>query len=201
MASNYLKIGLTGGIGCGKSTVSDFYKSLNCIIVDTDKICHEIYTADPGFKKEVFRQWGDKVLDENNEILRKEIAKIVFNDKKELKWLNNLIHPLILEKAESKVKNASSEFNFIIFDVPLLYEVGWEDLFEKVISVWSPQYLQQKRLRNRNWSIREIDNRIRVQYSNDYKLAKADYGIINSGSLNLLKQQCKFIFKKLMRLL
>jgi dephospho-CoA kinase len=199
MNNNYRKIGLTGGIGCGKSTVLETFKRLGCLTIDTDAICHEIYESSNRFKANIISHWGDSILDKNDNILRKEIAKKVFRDKKELKWLNNLIHPLIFEEVEMRTNKASSDINIIIYDVPLLFEVNWENLFSIIISIWSPFAIQKERLKKRNWDSLEITNRINSQYSNDLKLEKADFGIVNSDSKELLLKQCKYILSKITR--
>jgi dephospho-CoA kinase len=199
MKTDYLKIGLTGGIGCGKSTVLDIFKSFDCLTIDTDAICHNIYANNENFKKQLISRWGNNILNKNNNILRKEIAKKVFNDKNELKWLNNLIHPLIFEEIEMRTINASSDIKLIIYDVPLLFEVNWENIFKIIISVWSPPTVQKERLKKRSWDRKEIENRINSQYSNDIKLERADYGIINSSTKELLIKQCKYILSKIMR--
>ena len=197
MKSDNLHIGLTGGIGCGKSTVLNIFKSLGCLTIDTDAICHEIYDNNKKFKTEIISRWGNKILDKNKRIVRKEIAEKVFNNKNELKWLNNLIHPLIFEEVEMRTTNASTDIDLIIYDVPLLFEVNWENFFSIIISVWSPPPIQKERLKKRNWNTKEIRNRINSQYSNDLKLEKADFGIINSDSKKILIKQCKYILQKL----
>ena len=199
MKNCYTKIGLTGGIGCGKSTVLNIFNSLGCLTIDTDAICHEIYKNNNKFKSTITSRWGMNILDKNNNILRKEIAKKVFSDKNELKWLNKLIHPLIFEEVEIKTNNASSINNIIIYDVPLLFEVNWENLFSIIISIWSPFSIQKERLKKRNWDLTEITNRINSQYSNSLKLEKSDFGIINSDSKELLIKQSKYILSKIMR--
>jgi len=199
MNNSNLKIGLTGGIGCGKSTVLDILKSSGYTTVDTDAICHDIYDTNKNFIETVTSRWGSKIIGKNSRIIRKEIAKIVFRDKNELKWLNNLIHPLIFNVVEKRTTTVSPKFNIIIYDVPLLFEIKWQNLFSSIISVWAPLHIQVERLKKRNWDKEEITSRISSQYSADFKLGKADFGIINSGSTNLLKKQCKNILSKIMR--
>lgn len=199
MDKKNLKLGLTGGIGCGKSTVLKIFESLGCLTIDTDLICHDIYNNNNEFKNLVLKRWGNSIIDKYEKIIRKKIAKIVFRDKNELEWLNNSIHPLISNEVERKVSEASSDFNIIIYDVPLLYEVKWEKMFSSIISVWAPLHTQIERLKARNWTIDEINSRLKSQYSVDLKLELSDYGIINSGSIELLKQQCKYILSKFKR--
>ena len=196
MVSNYRKIGLTGGIGCGKSTVLDIFKSLGCPAIDTDAICHGIYDSNNEFKEKLSLRWGKQILDSNDNIERKRIGKIVFADKEELKWLNDTIHPLIFAEVEKKALISKSSCKAVMYDVPLLFEVGWDKMFDEIISVWTPEDIQIERLKQRNWDDSEIRNRLKSQLSNELKLSKAHYGIITSGSLRLLNMQCKIILKK-----
>jgi len=191
-------IGLTGGIGCGKSTAAKIFRSLNCEILDADSICHELYNDPDGpVTKAIAERWGTKVF-RSNLADRKKIADLVFNDKKELLWLNSILHPLIFEKAY-EISEHVIDKELIIFDVPLLFEVKWEKYFSHIITIWSPKEIQLERLRQRNWSDKEIKARIASQISADEKLERADFGIINNGSLDLLIKQCKYIMIELKR--
>jgi dephospho-CoA kinase len=181
-------VGLTGGIGSGKSKVLEIFKSLGANVEDTDSIVHEIYEENEEVHKQLLNRWGNKVF-QNNSPDRKVIAGIVFNDKKELKWLNQLMHPLVKERIAAK---QNEKFNLIA--VPLLYEVNWHSEFDTVVSVWCSQKNQQKRLINRGWSESEIKARISAQIDQNEKITRADYGIINDWSLKSLNRQCRSIY-------
>ena len=189
-------IGLTGGIGCGKSTALKIFTSLNCTVMDADAVCHELYSEPDGpVIRAITKKWGSQVL-ESNLINRKKIAEIVFNDKKEREWLNQLIHPLIFERTYEASRNSKS---LLIFDVPLLFEANWEKYFSKIISIWTTPSIQMERLRKRNWSDKEIKARIASQMSVNEKLTKADFGIINIGNHAFLYEQCKNILLEIKR--
>ena len=182
---------LTGGIGAGKSTVLDIFKGFGASVEDTDTIVHKIYEENEEVHKSLFARWGEKVFSGNIPD-RKAIAGLVFNNKKELAWLNGLLHPLVKEAiAACRFKGLT------LIAVPLLYEVKWENKFDRVISVWVSQENQIDRLRKRGWSNQEIDSRISAQMDQDEKLNRADYGIINDWSLNSLTRQCRKIYSKL----
>ncbi len=184
-------VALTGGIGAGKSTVLDSFKTLGAEVEDTDTIVHKIYEEDEQVHCELRKRWGNKVF-KGTSPDRKKIAELVFNDKKELEWLNELMHPRVRERISSK---QPEEINIIA--VPLLYEVKWQTDFDTVISVWCSANNQVKRLRGRGWSDSEIHARASAQLDQSDKLARADYGIINDWSLNSLNRQCRLIYKKL----
>ena len=189
-------IGLTGGIGCGKSTALKAFTSLNCTVLDADAVCHELYNEPDGpVIRAVSKKWGNKVI-KSDSIDRKKIAEIVFNDKKALEWLNQLIHPLIFERTYESCRNSR---NLLIFDVPLLFEANWEKYFTKIISIWTTPVIQMERLRKRNWNDKEIKARIDAQMSVNLKLEKADFGIINIGNLAFLLEQCKNILLEIKR--
>ena len=189
-------IGLTGGIGCGKSAALKAFSSLNCNVLDADAVCHELYNEPNGVVVHATTErWGNKVIT-SNLVDRKKIAEIVFNDGEERKWLNELIHPLIFKRANEVARNVN---DLLIFDVPLLFEANWEKHFTKIISVWTTPKIQIARLEKRNWSEKEIKSRIDAQMSADEKLGKADFCIINIGDLEFLKKQCKNILLEIKR--
>jgi len=189
-------IGLTGGIGCGKSTALKAFTSLSCTVLDADAVCHELYNEPDGpIIHAVTKRWGGKVI-KSNSVDRKKIANIVFNDSKEREWLNQLIHPLIFERTYQAYRNSK---DLLIFDVPLLFEANWEKYFTKIISIWTTPAIQMERLKKRNWSDKEIKARIAAQMSVDKKLERADFGIINIGNLDFLLEQCKNILLEIKR--
>ncbi|MEM4248572.1 MAG: dephospho-CoA kinase, partial [Candidatus Nanoarchaeia archaeon] len=113
-------IGLTGGIGCGKSTALVIFSKLGWQTIDADSICRQIYENNESNIKEILKKrWGEKVLTADGFIARKAIAEIVFVDKKELEWLNSIMHPEIIKRARNL--QAKSKMP-VIFDAPLLYE-------------------------------------------------------------------------------
>ena len=143
-----------------------------------------------------FREhWGAAVFGPDGGFDRKKIAQIVFDDEQELSWLNSVIHPLIREKAEEIIGLRAD--GQIIFAVPLLFEAGWEPLFDRVICVWTDREVQINRLAERNWSRAQIMRRIESQMPNEEKMERADMVIINTGDKSLLLEQCKLINKQL----
>lgn len=189
-------IGLTGAMGSGKSTVLNIFHTLGCTTLDADDICHDLYENDNYVISQIVSRWGTNLLNENNKLDRKKIAKIVFESKKELDWLNNLLHNLVLKKAKESIADRK---NITIFDVPLLFEANWQIHFDKTITVWTTRELQFKRLKDKKWTAQEIASRIKFQMSADEKLERADFGIINIGSMELLIKQCKLILLEITR--
>lgn len=180
-------IGLTGGIASGKSTVSNYLKNKNYKIFDADLIAKEISQKNE-VEKEILENFGKSILDEKtNKIDRKKLKKIVFEDEKKLKILNNIIHPKVYEffeniKLEDKLGNKKKEI--IIFDVPLLFESNMDKLCDKIILVISNNEIKINRIMKRD-NIDEILAKkiISAQMSDVEKIKKADIIIENNGSL------------------
>ncbi len=189
-------VGLTGGIGCGKSTVSEIFKALNWTVFDADGFCRGVYSDAGSGVVDAFRNhWGAAVIDDNGGVNKSVVADIVFKDRVELKWLNAWFHPLVFNAMRQEVE--SCEDGMLLCDVPLLYEAGWENDFDVVISVWADRDVQYKRLALRGWNPEEIECRIDNQLSSDEKLKRADLGIINKYSEKILYKQCLETDRKL----
>ena len=188
-------VGLTGGAGCGKTTVLKIFEELGWFTIDADSLVHEIY-RDEAIKDILRRRWGAGDITEiSGNIDREKIAEIVFNDKNELEWLESVLHPAVFERAEGIIKNCGK--SHIMFDIPLLYEKNKASIFDLIISVWAEKNIQHRRLTQRNWSIDDIKSRNSRQFSQGDKLERADLGIINSGSMDLLREQCVILDKQI----
>lgn len=184
-----MNIGLTGGIGCGKSTALSIFQKLGFLTASADTICHDLYT-----RKDLITtltdRWSNDILQEDGFVNRKKIAEIVFENPQELTFLESKLETLIAEEIQKKLIEACQTRRSIVIEVPRLFEVGWEKWFDVTVAVWSPPEIRRQRLLQRNWSEREIHRREALQFSPDSKLEKADYGLINAGSLEQLEQQC-----------
>ena len=143
------------------------------------------------FNAAIAERWGADIIKDDGTADRKKIAAIVFNDKKELSWLNSVLHPIIMEKAADLVSRVDNDF--VLFEVPLLYEAGMEDKFDAVICVWTSAASQHKRLQERGFDEKDIRLRMNNQLSSDVKLEKADYGLINESRVELLNEQCTIL--------
>ncbi|HPN85360.1 MAG TPA: dephospho-CoA kinase [Victivallales bacterium] len=189
-----MHIGLTGGIGCGKTSVLEFFRQNGWSVFDSDKFCRKLREdASGSLVNEIKKRWGEKFLSKNGVPDDSKVAKLIFADETERKWLNSVVHPLVLEAMRQK----ASECEDLISDVPLLFEVGWEKEFDKIITVWAPEEIRIKRLKARGMSEAEAKQRMSSQFSADKKLEMADKGIINSGSIELLHEQCSKLIKDL----
>lgn len=184
-------IALTGGIGCGKSAALECFTRCGITCTDADKICHEFYGTSEGISK-VSSRWPS-VLDADGKIDRKKLGNIVFRDENDLAYLESLVTPYLFEK----INHYRSLPAPVIMEIPLLFEKNMQDLCDKIICIWSPFTLRRQRLAARSWDHAECFRRERLQWNPDKKLAAADYGIINTGTIEQLENQCREILKKL----
>ena len=185
-------IALTGGIGCGKSAALQGFAQCGLRIADADKICHRFYETCEGIEA-VGKRWPS-VIDDSGNIDRKKLGNIVFRDENDLAYLESLVTPFLLAELE-KIRSSN---HVTVVEIPLLFEKNMQHTCDATIAVWSPFALRRKRLAARNWDHNECARRERLQWSPEAKLAAADYGIINHGSLESLYQQCKLISEKIL---
>ncbi len=184
-------IAITGGIGAGKSTILDQFKKLGAFTLDADNVAHQLYLPGQPAYNELLLHWGNDILLQDGTINRKAIAEKVFNNKTELDWLNQLIHPLVKNKINQEAKNSEKP---LFCAIPLLYESGWDDQADKVVAVWCDKHTQLKRLLDRGWSEEHAKQRLATQWHPDEKLHRADYAVITNCSWDLLAMQCQLIY-------
>jgi dephospho-CoA kinase len=186
-------IALTGGIGCGKSAALQAFAECGLEIADADKICHEFYMQKEGIAK-VSARWP-QVLDPQGAIDRKKLGNIVFRSEDDLAFLENMVNPYLMNRLQ-ELKNSGHN---VVVEVPLLFEKDLAGLFDKTVAVWSPFALRRERLATRNWDNAECCRRERMQWTPEKKLAAADYGIINCGTLETLQMQCSLLARNFMK--
>ena len=195
-----LTIGLTGGIGSGKSTVAQWFKKQGVSVLDADKTVHRLLQSDSSTISKLVHEFGPEILGENGEINRPKLGIRIFCDEDARKRLERIVHPRVLESMkDDQAALRDTGAKFCIWDVPLLIEGGLEKLFEEVWVVWVPRDLQILRVLARDkLSLTEVEARIAAQGSLDEKRQRADVVIDNSGSELETERQLEEIWKKLM---
>jgi dephospho-CoA kinase len=185
-------LGLTGGIACGKTTVSDMFEELGAYIIDTDILAREaVLPVKPAFKK-IIDYFGKEILLIDGTINRKKLGNIVFRDFEKRKTLEEIIHPAINELFKKRVENIVKKDRKVIISavVPLLIEKNMQEKYDKIIVVYVPEKLQIERLMNRDKiSKKEALIKIKSQIPIDKKLRFADYVIYNDKTLEDTKKQ------------
>ena len=190
-----LIIGLTGGIATGKSTVSKTLQELNITVIDADKIAHNVLKRED-VKQQIVNKFSHSVLDSDGNINRKKLGKIVFDDEKKLRELEEITHPKILDIIKKKI-NKHDKKDLIVLDAPLLFETSLDDIVDESWVVYTSQETQIKRLKSRDGLDREQAlKRIEAQMPLAKKKQKADILIENEGSIKELKDKINKLVEK-----
>ncbi len=191
-------IGITGGIACGKSTVSNELKKYGAKIINADDMAHWQMAPGGEIYNEYIYHFGKDILDEEGLINRRKVADIVFNNKVELNWINSMAHPILLRLVREKlVKYQNSGVKLAVLDVPLLYEAGWHTECDEVWVVYLKYSRQINRLMERNnLTFEQAEARIKVQLSSKEKRKRADKVIDNNGYKSSTRKQVKKFIKR-----
>lgn len=180
-------IGLTGGTGSGKSTVSAYLKKRGCCIIDADEIARQLTSPGGEALDPIREKFGDYVFYDNGILDRKKLGNIVFNDEEKLKILEEITTKIVIRKITDKIHQMkeSGYEGIVILDAPLLFEFGMEGLADENWLVICDRERRIKRLENRDGlSRREITDRMANQLSDEKKMDMADQSIDNSGSID-----------------
>ncbi len=195
-----LVVGLTGGIGSGKTTVSNIFKEEGAYIIEADQIARELVKPQSEAWKEIVKLFGNEILKSDGSVDRRKLAKEVFSNPEKIKSLNRILHPKIkrefrrrIEEIKKKDKNA-----IVIFDAPLLIETGTHKEMDRVIVVTSDENQQLERVKKRDSKTEEeIRNILYSQIPIDRKLEVADFVIRNEGSLDETDRMAREVYRKL----
>lgn len=181
-------IGLTGNIACGKSMLTNYLENKGYYVIDADIITNELYENCPKFKESLLTLFGDIILDEEKNLDKKKVSRIVFADIKKLQELNEIAHPLIYQRIDQLIKESQKKIIFV--SAALLFEAKWQNKVDSVILIKCDESLQIERLMLRNkLSYQQAKARVDLQMSQAIKEKKADYVIENNSSLAYLYEQ------------
>lgn len=186
-------IGVTGGIACGKSTVSNEIKKYGGKVINADNMAH--WQMEPGGEiyRAYVRHFGEGILNEMGQIDRRKVGDIVFNDNIELRWVNNITHPILLKYVRERLIDYQSKGEaLVVLDVPLLFEAGWDRECDEVWVVHLKYNRQVKRLMERNnLTLSEAEARINAQISGKERRRRADEIIDNNGYKRITRRQIR----------
>jgi len=195
-----LKIGLTGGIGSGKTTISKLFNSLGINVIDTDIIAHKLVNNDKTVLKEITDTFGKTILNHNGTLDRKKLAQIVFNKKENKKLLENILHPKIRNEVDNKIQSFTlndSPPQYIIIVIPLLFETGFRDLVDRVLVVISDEKIRIERVKQRDQrNMDEIQSIISNQVTDTKRISEADDIIENNNDFRALEHHVNQLHKK-----
>ncbi len=193
-------IGLTGGIGAGKSTVAEVFASLGAAVIDSDRLIHEQYT-NPLIVATLRQWWGDDVVSVDRSIDRSAVASIVFNDATALSRLQSLVYPIIEHRRQSLMADyrRDAAVTAIVLDSPKLFEAGLHRECDVIVFVEAEKSIRQARTAKfRGWSHEELDKREKLLDPLDKKKTLADYVVVNHAGKADVECEVKHIFSKVL---
>jgi len=192
-----MRVGLTGGVASGKSTVSTMLAELGAIVIDSDAIAREVVEPGTPGLAAVVEAFGPEILTEDGRLDRPALGAIVFADEEKRRVLEGILHPLIGERSAALAAAAGPD-DLVVHDIPLLAESGIADTFDAVVVVDAPTDLQVERmLRDRGWTEEDAESRIAAQASREKRLEVATYVIENTGSLEDLRARVQNVYDAL----
>ena len=195
-----LKVGITGGIGSGKSIVSNFFSNWGAYIFDADKQAKNILLKNETAQSEIISEFGSDVINANNKIDKKKLSRVAFQDEENQLKLNTIIHPYVfqeIDKQFEKILNTGKHDIFVI-DAALIYESGADTHMDYVILICSKIGLRTERVLERGKIDRDqFLQRVNLQWSDKDKIQLADFVIYNNDTKKKLEQQAKTVFNNL----
>ena len=184
-------IGLTGGIASGKSTVGRMLSEQNFPVIDTDKLAREVVEPGKPALKELVKTFGTEILKDDKTLDRHRMLEMILIDAGTRRLVENIIHPYVFKRMDQTLQQlAASGNNIVIVEVPLLFEAGWQDLFDYIVSVVAPEPICIKRLAERKkMSIDMASRWMATQIPQEEKAKRSDYVVHNNAGLDELQIQ------------
>ena len=191
-------VALTGNYGMGKSTVLSMFKDLGVATVDTDKLVESLFIEKKVLVK-IKKLLGDMVFYKNGNLDKKKVAEIVFKDVSLRYSLEDILHPLVFERIKDFTTKISVSDRLLIIAVPLVYERGYENRFDRTIVVYTKEEVALDRLKKNGVLKKDALLRLKAQLPIEDKMKKADFLIDNNSTLKETVAQVKRIYKKLIK--
>jgi len=190
-------VGLTGGIGSGKTTVSEVFKNLGISVYNSDFEAKKIMNTDEDLINKLKMIFGFDIYNSDNQLNRKKLADLIFNNKNKLNTVNRIVHPAVKKHFQNWINKQNSPY--IIKETAILFESGIYKEVDKIITVVSPLNTRINRIKKRdNLSEKEIKERINNQTDDEYKIKNSDF-IITNNNISLILPQILSIHKKLLK--
>jgi dephospho-CoA kinase len=190
-------LGLTGGMGAGKSTALAALEQLGAAVLSTDAVVHELYAGEPRLRDAVVKRWGPEVAP-GGAVDRAAIARRAFAEEGERRWLEGLLWPLVGERVGTWIERVRAQLpvpRAAVVEVPLLFEAGMEGLYDATIAIVAPEELRRERAAGRGHELQ--GERAARQLSQEQKAARATFAVCNDGSEAQLLQKLSEILDKL----
>lgn len=184
-------IGLTGGIGSGKSTVARIFKHMGFPVYIADTEASHLMNSSPDIRREITGRFGETIYS-NNQLNKAELAKIIFEDKEALRDINHIVHPRVMEDFKSWSQRQKSPI--VLFESAILYEAGLNEFFGHIICVTAPEEVRIQRVISRDHTTAEkVRDRMNNQMGEKEKISRVDFIVNNDGVQALLPQVIKII--------
>ncbi len=196
-------VALTGGIASGKSTVARMFSELGAVIIDHDRLARSVVEPGKPAWRDIADWFGREVLNPDDTVNRAALASVVFTDPTRRKQLESFVHPRILREEEALTAEIGERdpHAVVVVDIPLLFEVGLNSRFSRIILAYAPADVQLRRLMARDGLSREgALNRLKAQMPIEEKVSRADYVINNNGSTAETRIQVAKVFEELVRI-
>lgn len=185
-----LKVAVTGGIGSGKSIVCRIFSNLGIPVFNADSEANRLMKKDPDVKNNIISAFGNEVYLPNGDIHRKKLADLIFNDNIALLKINGIVHPAVRNSFYKWSEKQTTRY--VIQEAAIVFESGAFELFDNIITVYAPEELRIKRVMERdNVSREKVIERMNNQLSDDYKISKSDFVIVNNDIEMLIPQVLK----------
>ena len=189
-------LGLSGGIGSGKSTVAKILSNLGAVVVDADVIAREVLEPTQAGYQRAIEVFGESILDSDRKIDRKKLAERVFQNSDELAKLEAIVHPAVIARV-AQIRNSLPESTVVVYDTPLLFEKNLQGQFDKVLIVVTDSEHRKARLIERGLEITDIEARIANQATDAQRRTVADFVIENNGIPEQLQDQVTKVWQQI----
>ena len=183
-----LKVGITGGIGSGKSIVCEVFKCLGVPVYYADDEAKILVNTDKNIKEKLIKNYGLKIYKKDGEINKTKLSSIIFQDKNALKKVNSIVHPVVKQHFTEWLKN-KEKYKYIIKEAALLFESNSYKDLDIIVTIYAPENIRIKRVMMRDKADEAtIKKRMKSQYSDEEKIKKSDYVIYNDQNQLILPQ-------------
>ena len=189
-------LGLSGGIGSGKSTVAKILTDLGAVVIDADVIAREVLEPGQIGYENTILSFGESVLSESGSIDRKKLAELVFQNPVQLAKLEAIIHPAVIDRV-AQIRESLPKTSTVVYDTPLMFEKQLQGQFDKVLIVSADIELRRSRLLERGLELNDINARMANQATDEQRESIADFVIQNNGSLAQLQEQVAKVWQEI----
>jgi len=191
-------LGVTGGIGSGKTAVCSFLKQMGCSVYHADDIAKQLYIDNVPLRRKLVKLFGTRIHDNKKDISVEKLRKLVFSNKYNQQRVGRIVHPFVISELMKRIK--SDESNFIVIEAALIFETNFDKYLDYTILIRSNVKTRIKRISERNHITgNNVKKIIKLQMPEKEKTEKADFVIPNNGNINELKKNVKLVFQTIKR--